>query len=74
MGLRFHEKISKPIAVAVAVAALVPPETDLHAKIDNSEKIIDKLTENQLPSTTINAKIITMSTYFRIINVTTHMM
>ena len=53
-GLWSHKKICKAIAVAVAVQ--VPSETDLHAKIDKLEKVIDKLTvlvENQQP-TTIN--------------------
>ena len=53
-GLWSHKKNCKAIAVAVAVQ--VPSETDLHAKIDKLERVIDKLTvlvENQQP-TTIN--------------------
>jgi hypothetical protein len=54
-GLWFHKKVCKPPADVVAV--LVHPETDLHTKIDNLERVIEKLTDlvkNQQPSTTIN--------------------
>ena len=54
-GLWYHKKVCLP--PADAVADLVHPETDLHTKIDNLERVIDKLTDmikNQQPSTTIN--------------------
>ena len=50
-GLWAHNKKCKPVAVAVAV-----PETDLHAKIDNLERIILGMAKNQQP-TTINNNI-----------------
>jgi hypothetical protein len=52
-GLWAHNKKCKPPVVAVAVTV---PEIDLHAKIDNLEKVIEQLTvlvKNQQP-TTIN--------------------
>jgi hypothetical protein len=52
-GLWGHNKKCKP-AEEVAVAVLTPPETDLHAKIDNLERIILTLVNNQQPPTTIN--------------------
>ena len=55
-GLWAHNKKCKPTIVVVAIPDIVPPETDLHAKIDNLERVIDQLTvlvKNQQP-TTIN--------------------
>ena len=43
-GLWAHNKKCKPIAVVVAV-----PETDLHAKINNLERIILGMAKNQQP-------------------------
>ena len=53
LGLWAHNKKCKPPVVAVAVTV---PETDLHAKIDNLERVIEQLTvlvKTQQP-TTIN--------------------
>ena len=55
-GLWSHKKVCKAIAaVPVAIPETVP-ETDLHAKIDNLERVIEQLTvlvKTQQP-TTIN--------------------
>ena len=47
-GLWAHNKKCKPAEVVVAV--LTPPETDLHAKIDNLERIILGMANNQQPA------------------------
>ena len=49
-GLWAHNQTCKPVPVAV----LTPPETDLHAKIDNLERIILTLVNNNQQPTTIN--------------------
>ena len=54
-GLWAHNQVCKPVTVAV----LTQPEVDLHAKIDNLERIILGMANKQQP-TTIN-KIIEMA-------------
>ena len=64
-GLWKHSKVCK----ASDEVALIIPDTDLHAKIDNLEKVIDKLTDlvkNQQPSTTINNNNINNNNYINI--------
>jgi hypothetical protein len=72
-GLRKHSLVCK--AVVVIVPGVILPQTpeivsaDLHAKIDNLEKVIDKLTDlvkNQQPSTTINNNNINNNNYINI--------
>jgi hypothetical protein len=45
-GLWAHNQTCKPVTVDI----LTPPETDLHAKIDNLERIILTLVNNQQPA------------------------
>ena len=63
-GLWAHKKVCKATVVAVTV-----PETDLHAKIDNLERVIDQLTvlvKNQQPTTINNDNSINNTNYINV--------
>jgi hypothetical protein len=65
-GLWFHKKICKALEPIITSVPNIIPETDLHAKIDNLERIIVEMAKSQQPTTINNNNNINNNNYISI--------